>query len=569
MSTSDLSRNGHRDLRPDRERKDRGRRGARRPHPRRDRLRGLDAGLPTACRSSRTNPSGRPRLSLSGRSTMRALWPSISASRTRRSTSALARGRTPVVVGGTGLYLRAALAELELPPAPPPGRARALGAPLRPPRPRAGARGPRRARPAGGRRRPPNDRRRVVRALELHEAGGSLAPPRDRLWSEETRHPTLIFGLDVPKPRCSTSASRHAREAMFARGVEEEVERALAAARSRRPRARSSASARSPSCHEPRRSRRSRSRTRQYAAYQRKWMRRIPRSHAVPPNPRRPRRAPRYSPQPAQLRARTASLRCLRLAVREMARARKRLPARRAGRRSARPCEPRARAPALRLPLRRRLGRGPGGARRRRPRGPRSSSGIPTARRPSSRETEPASPPAGSLAGAAPTRSRSPSASVRFAPACAAASRSRWTWARSRSAPIEALDVNGTRPRVHAGLGRQPACRHRAATPQREELLRLGPLVENHPRFPERTNVQLVRVDSRGEATAGVWERGAGETLSSGTSAVRGRRRRGRQRLVRQPRHRPPRGRRPARRARRRPPRASHGLGAGDLHAAS
>jgi diaminopimelate epimerase len=56
--------------------------------------------------------------------------------------------------------------------------------------------------------------------------------------------------------------------------------------------------------------------------------------------------------------------------------------------------------------------------------------------------------------------------------------------------------------------------------PERTELLRLGPLVENHERFPARTNVQLVRVDSRSEATVGVWERGAGETLSSGTSAV-------------------------------------------------
>ena len=56
--------------------------------------------------------------------------------------------------------------------------------------------------------------------------------------------------------------------------------------------------------------------------------------------------------------------------------------------------------------------------------------------------------------------------------------------------------------------------------PDRADLLRLGPLVENHERFPARTNVQLVRVDSRSEATVGVWERGAGETLSSGTSAV-------------------------------------------------
>ncbi|HUC34349.1 MAG TPA: diaminopimelate epimerase [Gaiellaceae bacterium] len=85
-------------------------------------------------------------------------------------------------------------------------------------------------------------------------------------------------------------------------------------------------------------------------------------------------------------------------------------------------------------------------------------------------------------------------------------------------APTEALDVNGTRLEFtpvsvgnpHAVITREPA---------REELLRLGPLVENHPRFPERTNVQLVRIDSRTEATAGVWERGAGETLSSGTSA--------------------------------------------------
>jgi diaminopimelate epimerase len=56
--------------------------------------------------------------------------------------------------------------------------------------------------------------------------------------------------------------------------------------------------------------------------------------------------------------------------------------------------------------------------------------------------------------------------------------------------------------------------------PDRADLLRLGPLVERHPRFPDRTNVQLVRVDGGGDVTVGVWERGAGETLSSGTSAV-------------------------------------------------
>ena len=85
-------------------------------------------------------------------------------------------------------------------------------------------------------------------------------------------------------------------------------------------------------------------------------------------------------------------------------------------------------------------------------------------------------------------------------------------------APIEALDVNGTHLEfTPVSVGNPHAVI--ALDPAREELLRLGPLVENHPRFPERTNVQLVRVESRGDATAGVWERGAGETLSSGTSA--------------------------------------------------
>jgi len=48
----------------------------------------------------------------------------------------------------------------------------------------------------------------------------------------------------------------------------------------------------------------------------------------------------------------------------------------------------------------------------------------------------------------------------------------------------------------------------------------LGPRLESHPRFPERTNVQVVRVDGPGEVTARVWERGVGETEASGTSAV-------------------------------------------------
>jgi diaminopimelate epimerase len=56
--------------------------------------------------------------------------------------------------------------------------------------------------------------------------------------------------------------------------------------------------------------------------------------------------------------------------------------------------------------------------------------------------------------------------------------------------------------------------------PTRDDLLRLGPLLENHPRFPDRTNVQLIRVDGRHDLTVLVWERGAGETSASGTSSV-------------------------------------------------
>ena len=52
------------------------------------------------------------------------------------------------------------------------------------------------------------------------------------------------------------------------------------------------------------------------------------------------------------------------------------------------------------------------------------------------------------------------------------------------------------------------------------DIGRLGPLLETHERFPDRTNVQVVRVDRPGEVTARVWERGVGETSASGTGAV-------------------------------------------------
>jgi diaminopimelate epimerase len=53
-----------------------------------------------------------------------------------------------------------------------------------------------------------------------------------------------------------------------------------------------------------------------------------------------------------------------------------------------------------------------------------------------------------------------------------------------------------------------------------EDLPTVGPLLETHARFPNRTNVQIARIDGPGEVTARVWERGVGETTASGSSAV-------------------------------------------------
>ena len=83
----------------------------------------------------------------------------------------------------------------------------------------------------------------------------------------------------------------------------------------------------------------------------------------------------------------------------------------------------------------------------------------------------------------------------------------------------ESIEVDGERLEVTpVSVGNPHAVVRRE--PTREELLRLGPLVERHERFPQRTNVQLVRPDGPTDLTVLVWERGAGETLSSGSSAA-------------------------------------------------
>jgi tRNA dimethylallyltransferase len=137
----------------------------------------------------------------------------------------LATGRTPVVVGGTGLYFRAALSELELPPPPAQG-ARKRWETFYDAHGGVHAHGRLQALdPEAAARVHPNDRRRVVRALELAETGSSLAG--DALWGGDTRRPTLVFGLDVPDDVLEQRIRVRAGE-MLERGVVDEARAALA-----------------------------------------------------------------------------------------------------------------------------------------------------------------------------------------------------------------------------------------------------------------------------------------------------------------------------------------------------
>ena len=84
----------------------------------------------------------------------------------------------------------------------------------------------------------------------------------------------------------------------------------------------------------------------------------------------------------------------------------------------------------------------------------------------------------------------------------------------------EVLDVAGERLTiVPVDVGNPHAVVLRY-TLSRDDLLRLGPAIETHPRFPRRTNVQLAAPEPRDVVSVLVWERGAGETPASGSSAV-------------------------------------------------
>ena len=138
-------------------------------------------------------------------------------------------GRRPIVVGGTGLYLRAALAELTLKPPPPEGvRERWLA--------ELAERGPEALHAQLAQRAPwaaekimPTDSHRIVRALELDDAGElEPGPEHSDLWTAATRRPTLLVGLTMDRERLYAQIDARV-ERMLADGAEAEVRRAHAA----------------------------------------------------------------------------------------------------------------------------------------------------------------------------------------------------------------------------------------------------------------------------------------------------------------------------------------------------
>ncbi len=159
----------------------------------------------------------------------------------REIDAALAAGRRPIVVGGTGMYLRAALSELDLRPPPGPGVRERVEADL-------AARGPAALHAELGRRSPdaaaridPADRSRIVRAHELLETGEVPLPVpsesgKSQLWTSATRRPTLLVGLIAERGALYAAIERRVQE-MVAAGAEEEVRRAAAAGASATARA--------------------------------------------------------------------------------------------------------------------------------------------------------------------------------------------------------------------------------------------------------------------------------------------------------------------------------------------
>ena len=145
----------------------------------------------------------------------------------------LAEGTRPIVVGGTGLYLRAALADLELRPPVPASLRSEVEAEI-------AARGPEALHgeldPDVAAAVHPRDSKRVARALELQRAG--IVPPRgsEQLWTAQLRRPTVLVGLTIDREELGRRIETRVEE-MVAAGAADEARRAVEAGASRTARA--------------------------------------------------------------------------------------------------------------------------------------------------------------------------------------------------------------------------------------------------------------------------------------------------------------------------------------------
>lgn len=134
-----------------------------------------------------------------------------------------AEGRRPIVVGGTGLYLRAALTELDLLPKPAEGVRERLTVELDQDGLEALYERLEREAPDVAAEVDPHNARRVVRALETLEQGASSADrDENRLWTEETRVPTHLFALVMDREELYARIERRV-DAIVAAGAADEV----------------------------------------------------------------------------------------------------------------------------------------------------------------------------------------------------------------------------------------------------------------------------------------------------------------------------------------------------------
>jgi tRNA dimethylallyltransferase len=135
----------------------------------------------------------------------------------------IARGRVPIVAGGTGLYLRAALAELGFPPRPS-DEARARAEALVAAGGDAALEALRVLDPEAAARVDARNPRRLARALEAAQMGGGA--PADRLWSGETRRPTLLVAVTRPRPVLDALIATRVRRELD-EGLEAEIGAAI------------------------------------------------------------------------------------------------------------------------------------------------------------------------------------------------------------------------------------------------------------------------------------------------------------------------------------------------------